>query len=235
MQGFLIAVPEGNKEAYRKHAADAFPIFKDHGVTRLVEAWEEDVPDGELTDLRKAVKAEPGEKIVFSWMEFPSQEVARAMDEKMQSDPRMQEMGETMPFDGKRMIFGGFETVSDVGAAAGTGYVNGMVAAAPDKGREKYAAFAKRMAEVFQDHGATRLLDAWGVDVPVGKVTDFQSAVQAKEDEAIAFGLVEWPSKAVSDAGWEKMMADERMQGGEMPFDGKRMIFGGFSPLLDLS
>ena len=235
IMGFVAAVPEGNKEAYRKHAADAFPIFKDYGVTRLVEAWEEDVPDGELTDLRKAVKAEPGEKIVFSWMEFPSQEVARAMDEKMQSDPRMQEMGETMPFDGKRMIFGGFETVSDVGAAAGTGYVNGMVAAAPDKGKEKYAACAKRMAEVFQDHGATRLLDAWGVDVPVGKVTDFQSAVQAKEDEAIAFGLVEWPSKAVSDAGWEKMMADERMQGGEMPFDGKRMIFGGFSPLLDLS
>ena len=91
------------------------------------------------------------------------------------------------------------------------------------------------MAAVFQEYGATRLVDAWGVDVPAGEVTDFHRAVQAKTDETVAFGWVEWPSKDANDAGWEKMMSDPRMQGSEPPFDGKRMIFGGFRPIVDLS
>ena len=91
------------------------------------------------------------------------------------------------------------------------------------------------MATIFQEYGATRLLDAWGVDVPKGEVTDFQRAVQAKDGEAIAFGWIEWPSKEASDTGWGKMMSDERMQNTDMPFDGKRMIFGGFKPIVDLS
>lgn len=235
IQGFVAAVPEENKEAYRKHAADAFPLFKEFGVLRMVESWEDDVPDGNVTDLRRAVKAEPGEKIVFSWFEFASKEAADAASQKMMEDPRMGAMGGEMPFDGMRMIFGGFETLSDVGKADATGYISGMVAPAPADGKESYAEFAKTMAAIFQEYGATRLLDAWGVDVPAGEVTDFQRAVQATDDETVAFGWVEWPSKEASDAGWEKMMSDERMQNIEMPFDGKRMIFGNFRPIVDLS
>ena len=235
IQGFVAAVPEANKEAYRKHAADAFPLFKEFGVLRMVESWEDDVPDGTVTDLRRAVKAKPGEKIVFSWFEFASKEAADAASQKMMEDPRMEQMGGEMPFDGKRMIFGGFETLSDVGKADGTGYISGMVAPAPSTGKESYTAFARKMATIFQEYGATRLLDAWGVDVPAGEVTDFQRAVQATDDETVAFGWVEWPSKEASDAGWEKMMSDERMQNIEMPFDGKRMIFGNFRPIVDLS
>ncbi|WP_018148989.1 DUF1428 domain-containing protein [Henriciella marina] len=235
IQGFVAAVPEERKEAYRKHASGAFPLFKEFGVLRMVESWEDDVPNGTVTDLRRAVKAEPGEKIVFSWFEFASKAAADAASKKMMEDPRMAQMGGEMPFDGKRMIYGGFETLSDVGKADATGYISGMVAPASANGKESYTEFARSMAAIFQEYGATRLLDAWGVDVPAGEVTDFQRAVQAKDDETIAFGWIEWPSKEACDSGWEKMMSDERMQNTEMPFDGKRMIFGNFRPIVDLS
>ncbi|HUG57147.1 MAG TPA: DUF1428 family protein [Candidimonas sp.] len=113
VEGFVLAVPAANKEAYRSHAAKAVPLFKEFGATRVVECWGDDVPDGKLTDFRHAVKAEDGEVVVFSWFEYPSKEVRDAANQKMMSDPRMKTMGEQMPFDGKRMIFGGFVPILD--------------------------------------------------------------------------------------------------------------------------
>lgn len=114
VEGFLLAVPAANKESYLKHAAEAAPLFKEFGVTRMVECWGDDVPDGKLTDFRKAVMAKDDEVVVFSWFEYPSKEVRDAANEKMMSDPRMKGMGDTMPFDGMRMIFGGFAPILDV-------------------------------------------------------------------------------------------------------------------------
>lgn len=114
VEGFVMAVPAANKEAYRKHAIEAAPLFKEFGAARVVECWGDDVPDGKLTDFRRAVKAEDGEVVVFSWFEYPSKEVRDVAYEKMMSDPRMKTMGEHMPFDGKRMIFGGFVPILDV-------------------------------------------------------------------------------------------------------------------------
>ena len=109
VSGFLLAVPEGNKAAYKKVAEDFWAIAKDYGALSQVECWEVDVPDGKTTDMRMAVKAEPGEKIVFSWVTWPDRETCDGSHEKMMADPRMEAMDQTMPFDGKRMIFGGFE------------------------------------------------------------------------------------------------------------------------------
>lgn len=235
IDGFVVAVPEGNREAYRKHAEEAFAIFADYGVSRMVEAWEVDVPDGQLTDFRRAVKAKPGEKIVFSWMEYPSKELRTEALEKMMDDPRMKDMGTEMPFDGARMIYGGFEPISDIGAIASSGYVNGSLFAVPNANKAAFTNFSEEMGALFKAYGATRVVDAWGDDVPEGKVTDFQGAVKAEDEETVAFTWIEWPSKAVCDEAWEKIMADPRMEGATMPCDGKRMIFGGFEPIVDVS
>ena len=114
VEGFVAAVPAANKETYRKHAAEAAPLFKEFGATRMVECWGDDVPDGKLTDFRRAVQATEDEVVVFSWIEYPSKEAHDAANERIRTDPRMKAMGETMPFDGKRMIFGGFAPVLDV-------------------------------------------------------------------------------------------------------------------------
>jgi uncharacterized protein YbaA (DUF1428 family) len=109
-------------------------------------------------------------------------------------------------------------------------YVNGMVAAVPAANKDKYIEFAKSVSGVFKEHGALSLVDCWGIDVPDGELTSFPKAVRKKDDEAVVFSWVMWPSKEVADAAWEKVMSDPRMSPDThpMPFDGRRMIFGGF-------
>jgi uncharacterized protein YbaA (DUF1428 family) len=113
VDGFVIPVPTEKKAAYRDLAAQAAAIFKEHGALRIVECWGDDVPDGKVTDFKRAVKAEPGESIVFSWIVYPSKAVRDAANKKIMSDPRLARTD--MPFDGKRLIYGGFELLLDSG------------------------------------------------------------------------------------------------------------------------
>ena len=120
IDGFVIAVPAANKDKFIEHARMADPVFIELGATRILECWEDDVKDGKVTDFRRAVAAEEGESIVFSWIEWPSKEVrdaafAKMMDGSM-NDPRMDPAKNPMPFDGKRMIFGGFMPVVTLGS-----------------------------------------------------------------------------------------------------------------------
>ena len=110
--GFLLAVPTANKQAYIDHAKKAWPMFQRFGALSMVEGWGADVPHGKVTDFYMATQAKDDETIVFSWIEWPDRATADASYEKMMSDPDMSEMGE-MPFDGMRMIWGGFEPVVD--------------------------------------------------------------------------------------------------------------------------
>jgi uncharacterized protein YbaA (DUF1428 family) len=114
VQGFVLAVPESKKDAYREVAEKFWDIVKDYGALSQVECWEADVKDGTTTDFRMAVKAQGGEKIVFSWVTWPDRTTAEGSHDKLMADPRMAEQfgapdGSDMPFDGKRMIYGGFE------------------------------------------------------------------------------------------------------------------------------
>jgi uncharacterized protein YbaA (DUF1428 family) len=232
-EGFIVPVPEGNRTAYEKHANDFAPLVQDVGVRRMVEAWESDVPEGKLTDFRKAVDAKPEEKIVFSFFEYPSRAERDAANEKFMSDPRMAEMGKDMPFDGKRMIMGGFDAIVEEGSAGG-GYTDGFVVPVPEAKTEDYRALAARMAKVFRQHGASRVIEAVSDDVNHGEVTDFYRAVKAEDGEKVVFSFIEWPDKATRDEAWGKIMADESLRPeGEMPFDGKRMFWGGFDKILD--
>lgn len=113
VDGFVAAVPTANKEKYIKHASDAAAVFKDHGALKLVECWGDDVPDGEVTSFPMAVQCKPDETVVFSWILWPSREARNKGMPKVMGDPRIQPNVNPMPFDGKRLIFGGFETVVD--------------------------------------------------------------------------------------------------------------------------
>ncbi len=113
LDGFVAAVPLANKEAYLKHAAEMAVVAKEYGALRVVECWGDDVPEGKLTSFTMAVKREESEAVIFSWIEWPSKEVRDAGWQKIMADPRMDPARAPMPFDGKRMIYGGFQMIMD--------------------------------------------------------------------------------------------------------------------------
>ena len=233
IEGFVVAVPRGNKEAYRKFAADSMSLFKEFGATRQVETWADDVPDGKVTDFKTAVQAKPDETIVFSWLEYPDKATRDAANKKMMEDAKMKEMGANMPFDGQRMIWGGFQPINDSGKSSKTGYVDGCLIAVPKANKAAYKEMADKQAAILKEYGATRTVDAWGDDVPDGKVTDYKGAVKARPDEIVVFSWIEWPSKEARDQGWDAAQKDPRMKDLKMPFDGQRLVYGGFMTLLD--
>jgi uncharacterized protein YbaA (DUF1428 family) len=112
--------------------------------------------------------------------------------------------------------------------------VDGFVAAVPTASQEAYISFAGKMAGLFREYGALRVVETWGDDVPDGVATSFPLAVQRKDDETVVFSWVVWPSKQVRDAGWKSLAGDPRMSADQqMPFDGKRLIYGGFKMIVD--
>ena len=236
VEGFLLPVPTANREAFVKHAREGAPYFRKHGVKRVVEAWGDDVPDGKINDLKKSVAAEDGETVVFSWFEYPDKAARDAANASMMADSEMAEMGNDMPFDGKRLILSGFAAIVERGSGKGTGYIDGYVLPVPTANKDAYRALAEKVAVLFEEFGAVRVVEAWSDDTEDGKITDYNRATLKQPDESVVYSFVEWPDKATRDAGWAKLMEDERMKPeGDMPFDGKRMMWGGFVPLVDES
>ncbi len=113
-------------------------------------------------------------------------------------------------------------------------YISGFVTPVPTASKAAYIRLAEQAGALFQEFGALSVMEAWGDKLPDGKVTDFRRAVQATADETVVLSWVIWPDRATADAAEAKMMADPRVKTWEMPFDGRRMIFGGFDPVLQL-
>lgn len=119
-------------------------------------------------------------------------------------------------------------------------YIDGFVLAVPTASKQRFIDHAKTGNSVFMDLGATRILECWGDDVKTGKQTDFRRAVDAKDDETVVFSWIEWPDKPTRDSAMarmeELMKTDDRInpQKNPMPFDGMRMIYGGFAPVVEL-
>ena len=233
-EGFVVPVPEGNRDVYKKTATDFSTLVREFGVRRQVEAWDSDVPEGKVTDFRKAVDAKADEKVVFSWFEYPDKATRDSANEKFRSDPRMEELGKNMPFDGKRMIVGGFDAIVEEGAPAGGSYTDGFVVPVPEGKRDAYRDLAARMAKVFREHGANRVVESIADDVGHGQVTDFYRATKAEDGETVVFSFIEWPDKQTRDDAWAKIMQDESLKPqGDMPFSGQRMFWGGFDNIVD--
>ena len=113
--GFVIAVPKGNKQKFIEHAERGDSVFIEYGANRVLECWDDDVKEGKLTDFRRAVQAKADEAVVFSWIEWPNKTTRDAAMAKVMNDPRLNPQSNPMPFDGKRMIFGGFAPVLELG------------------------------------------------------------------------------------------------------------------------
>ena len=114
IDGFVAAVPTANRDAYKKHAERAAVIFKEYGALKVVECWGDDVPDGKLTSFPIAVRKKDDESVVFSWIVWPSRQVRDEGMKKVMADPRSQPDVNPMPFDGKRLIYGGFQILVEV-------------------------------------------------------------------------------------------------------------------------
>jgi uncharacterized protein YbaA (DUF1428 family) len=115
IDGFVIAVPKANKQKFIKHAEKGDSVFIEYGASRVLECWGDDVQEGKQTDFRRAVEAKPDEDVVFSWVEWPDKKTRDAAMPKLMEDPRMKPENNPMPFDGKRMIIGGFQPVVTLG------------------------------------------------------------------------------------------------------------------------
>lgn len=111
VDGFVAAVPTANKEKYLQHATEAAAIFKEYGALEVVECWGDDVPEGEVTSFTMAVKRQEDETTVFAWISWPSKAERDAAWARIMADPRMAPDRAPMPFDGKRMIYGGFTQI----------------------------------------------------------------------------------------------------------------------------
>lgn len=120
VDGFVVPVPEGRKAEYLRLAEVASQVFRENGALQVVECWQDDVPPGKVTDFFRSVNAEQGERVVFSWILWPSREARDAGQARSMADPRLG-FGPGMPFDGKRMIFGGFEVILASGLPLGEG------------------------------------------------------------------------------------------------------------------
>ncbi|MES2207822.1 MAG: DUF1428 domain-containing protein [Pseudomonadota bacterium] len=113
IDGFVVAVPTRNKEIYKKHAEEASIVFKECGAQKVVECWGDDVPEGKITSFPMAVQCKEDETVCFSWITWPSRESRNEGMKKAMDDPRLNPTNNPMPFDGKRMIYGGFEMIVD--------------------------------------------------------------------------------------------------------------------------
>ncbi len=234
IQGFICAVPTANRAAFIEHASKAAEAFRDRGCLSAAECWGDDVPAGKLTSFPLAVQAAPEETVVLSWYVWPSKAVHDQVMQAPMDDPRVSPETNPMPFDGKRVVFGAFEPVFELGSRRPGGYVDGFVVAVKRDRRDDFVNVARTHDPIFIEHGASWIMEAWGVDVPEGTLTDFRRAVKAEPDEEIVFSWVQWPDRAARDAGNAKVMHDPRMAAHDMPFDGRRLIFGGFEPVVEL-
>jgi uncharacterized protein YbaA (DUF1428 family) len=239
VDGFVIAVPKGNRDKFQAHATLGDQVIMDHGATRIVESWQSDVAKGKTTDFFGAVDCKDDEEVVFSWIEWADKSTREAfnaqMDNIMKTDERFNPEKNPMPFDGKRMIYGGFEPIVEEGVRTPGAYIQGFIVPVPEAKKEDYRKVAAEAWPWFHKHGALRVIEAWPEDVQHGQQTDFFRAIKAEDGEVPVFSFIEWPSKEACDSAHQAMESDPEMKMPDsMPFDGKRMVYGGFTPVVEL-
>ncbi len=233
IDGFVIPVRTADKISFIDHAERMDAVFLRHGARRIVETWGEDIATGQVTDFRRAVDATAEESVAFSWIEWPDKATRDTAFRALEDDAEM--MAEPMPFDGKRMIFGGFVPIVVEGEDRRGAFVQGFVVPVRSDRQDDYRTMAAAAWPMFERYGALRVVEAWQSDVPEGETTDFYRAVKAEPGESVVFSYMLWPSREACEAAAAKMQNDPDMtMPDDMPFDPRRMIFAGFEPVVEL-
>lgn len=167
-QSVVIPVKTGNKQAFLDMAKKMSSFFAEYGATRSVECWGDDLMEGKITDFKKAVQAIDDETVVLSWDWWPDKATYAEAMKKIMADDRMKPDG-SMPFDGRRLIYGAFEACFDTGGGDRFGYLDGMVASVADGNRQKFINQSAKIAKLFQEKGARRVVDGWASTCPAAK------------------------------------------------------------------
>ena len=244
IDGLVFAIPTANRSEFIGYAKRSDSFLE--GYTRIVYGWEDELLEGQLTDFRKSVQAKTDESIVFVWVEWPDKATRNFEHRNMQTrlETEANFINEIPPFNGRRMISGGFETIIDFETTTHNkkkditmSYIDGFLFAVKSENKEAFIDYANRANSLIE--GCTRVVYALEDDLQDGQVTDFRKAVQAKDDEAVVFGWEEWLDKEARNKGHELMA--ERMESHETlskempPFDELRMVFGGFETINEIS
>ena len=234
--GSVTPVPKDKRDSYLQSLRRSWPLMQSRGAARMVETWGEDIQPGTQTDFLRAVQARDDEAVVFAWVEWPDKATSDAAwaDIMENREEFANAMGE-LPYDGKRMIFGGFQSFVADGSDKGGGYYQGFLTPVPEGNRDAFEKLAhSAWEEMFRPSGCLGNHESWGDDVPHGKLTDMYRAVDAKDGEVIVMSWAGWPDRATCEEAGRKMRA--AMEGKpmpDMPFDGKRMIWAGFETIFD--
>lgn len=235
IEGLIAAVPTAKKDVLHRTTAEAAPLFKQFGATRVVELLGDDIPRGKTIDFKSAVKARDDEEVVLSWVEYPDKQTRDLANQKVLANAKLKEITDALPIERERAITAGFTALLDEGRGGTMGYTESYLSVVPEANKQAYRMMAAKTSHVFEDYGAIRVVEAWGDDFSNAQPTSFKGALKAKPDEAVVLSIIEWPSKQVRDQAMPKILADNRLKSAQdnLPIDRNRMIHGGFKPLLD--
>ena len=151
VDGFVVPVPKANLDDYKKLARTASQVWLEHGALEYREWIADDVKPGKLTSFPQSVDLKDDETVVFAWVVYESRAHRNAVNDKVMKDPRMKNDPSNWPFDGQRMIFGGFAPIVEEGAGGKMGYADGYLVPVPAANKDAYRAMAAKAAAVFKE------------------------------------------------------------------------------------
>ena len=227
-------MPQENKQAYLDHVREAVTLFKDHGATRMVENWGTTCRRARSPTSTARCRRRTTRRCCSAGSNGRREGVRDAGMKAMMQDERMKTLA--MPFDGQRMIFGGFSPIVEKGAARRAPAMP-TDSSSPCRGanRDAYIRMALNASRVFKEYGAIRVVEAGAMTCPTARSPIFGARSQRKTARPSSSAGSNGRRNRRADEAWPKLMADPRMQPDKanMPFDAQRMIYGGFATILD--
>lgn len=231
VEGFIMPVPRTNRDGFIRFSTMADKLWAAYGADRILECWPDEDSTVRTGDIFTAAQGQDCEAMIFSWIEWRDKnsrnQAMPLLLAKMASDPRFDQARHPLPFDNDRVISGCFRTLADHGEPAPAPYVQGFILSVAQNREAHIQAYANASWEGLYEVGALRLLLTWEDECPADRRIDFPRLAKSGPEEKVAFAVIEWPSRAVCEAAAHKFAPHA-----DPPFDQRRMMSGGFSPVV---